>query len=288
MSRGQSEEREQGRTTTEARSLEGRTVVVTRPRDQAADLRRPLEARGARVVLLPTIEIVPPADPGPLRRAAARAREYDWIVFTSVNGVGAFARTLRAEGVEPAALRDPSGDDGMAEPARPRICAIGPATGEALEGIGLPPDLIPEEYVAEAVVDALDAAGELEGKRVLQPRAAVARSVLPDGLRARGAEVDVVEAYRALKPERGAGEVRRLLDAGEVDLVTFTASSTVRNFHDMVDPEAGRVRVAAIGPITAGTARELGYDVAVVADEYTVPGLVEACVRWARERAGAA
>lgn len=256
-------------------SLEGLTLVVTRPREQADDLVEALEARGARAVRFATIEIVPPEDPGPLRRAAAGAAEYDWLVFTSVNGVAAFVEALREQEVAATEL---------AASDRPRICAIGPATGDALAEAGLPPDLIPEEYVAEAVVEALAAADELEGRRVLQPRAAVARSTLPDGLRARGARVDVVEAYRTVRPRREAERLRRLLEGGEVDLVTFTASSTVRNFRALLGDAPVPVRAAAIGPVTADTAREAGYEVAVVADEYTIPGLVEACVRWARER----
>lgn len=249
----------------ERRPLEGRTIVVTRPEEQAPDLAGPLRERGARVLIHPTIEIVPPDDPDPLRRAAREAASYDWIVFTSVNGVKAFAEALAAEG--------------LPTPRSPGYCAIGPATGAALEEMGARTDVVPDEFVAEAVVEALDDETDLAAKRVLLPRAAVAREALPDGLRARGAEVDVVEAYRTVPAEAASGDLRRRLDAGEIDLVTFTASSTVRNFHRSVGPDLGDARVAAIGPITAGTARELGYDVAVVAEVYTIPGLVEACVR---------
>lgn len=250
----------------ERRPLRGRTIVVTRPEEQAPDLAGPLEERGARVLIHPTIEIVPPDDPEPLRRAAREAASYDWIVFTSVNGVKAFAEALAVQHLPP--------------PRSPGYCAIGPATGAALEDMGASPDVVPDEFVAEAVVEALDHETDLTAKRVLLPRAAVAREALPEGLRARGAEVDVVEAYRTVPAEAGSGDLRRRLDAGEVDLVTFTASSTVRSFHRSVGSDLGDARVAAIGPITAGTARELGYDVAVVAEEYTIPGLVEACVRY--------
>lgn len=258
------------------RPLEGRVIVVTRPEAQAADLVEPLEEKGARVVLFPTIEIVPPADPGPLREAAADVRSYDWLVFTSVNGVEAFGRALQEEGVSP---------EGLEDGGFPRVCAIGPATGSALEEIGLHPRVIPDEFVAEAVVRALDDETELRGKRILLPRAAIARSALPDGLRARGAEVDVVEAYRTVPATGDRDELRELLREDEIDLVTFTASSTVKNFHRALGDEGRggigtedplRVPVAAIGPITADTARELGYDVVVVAEEYTIPGLIEA------------
>lgn len=259
----------------EERPLQGRVIVVTRPEAQADDLVEPLESLGARVVLFPTIEIVPPADPAPLRRAAREVGSYDWLVFTSVNGVEAFGRALAAEGVSP-----PDGTSGGA-----RVCAIGPATGEALEEIGLRPTVIPDEFVAEAVVEALDEETELEGKRILLPRAAIARSALPEGLRARGARVEIVEAYRTVPATGDAAELSRLLEAGEVDLVTFTASSTVRNFHRALGGVGGPpVPVAAIGPITAGTARDLGYEVVVVAEEYTIPGLVEAVLAYASGR----
>jgi len=250
--------------------------VVTRPEAQADDLVGPLEALGARVVLYPTIEIVPPEDPGPLREAARDVRSYDWLVFTSVNGAEAFGRALEEVGEAPVT---------GAEDDFPKVCAIGPATGEAAEGVGLRPTLIPDEFVAEAVVEALDRETELEGKRILLPRAAIARAALPEGLKARGARVDVVEAYRTVPATGNAPELSRLLEDGEVDLVTFTASSTVRNFHRaMGEVEGPSIPVAAIGPITAGTARDLGYEVVVVAKEYTIPGLVDAVVTHATER----
>lgn len=259
-----------GAVATDDRPLEGRVVVVTRPEAQAADFVRPLEARGARVVLFPTIRIVPPSDPAFLREAAANMASYDWLVFTSVNGVEAFGDALEQEGVSPIPE-----DEGS---SFPRVCAIGPATGSALEQIGLDPRVIPDEFVAEAVVEALDEETELRGKRILLPRAAVARSTLPDGLRARGAEVEVVEAYRTVPATGDTVGLTERLRAGEVDVVTFTASSTVRNFHRAVGAgvETSDVPVAAIGPITAETARRLGYDVVTVAEEYTIPGLVRA------------
>lgn len=248
--------------------------MVTRPEAQAADLVGPLERLGARVVLYPTIAIVPPRDAGPLRRAAREVGSYDWLVFTSVNGVEAFGRVMNEEGID-------LGSE--CRSTRPRVCAIGPATGAALASLGLRPRVIPDEFVAEAVIEALAGETNLEGERILLPRAAVARAALPDGLRARGAAVDVVEAYRTVPATGDTAALIRLFQAGEVDLVTFTASSTARNFHRALEGAAAldevppaRIRVAAIGPITAGTARELGYDVAVVAEEYTIPGLVEA------------
>jgi len=260
----------------EGGTLKGLTVVVTRPKEQADDLVRPLEARGARTILFPTIRIVPPEDPEPLLEAARNAGAFDWIVFTSVNGAEAFGEALATVGRTP--------EEVLGRGGTTRICAIGPATGEAAADVGLPPDLIPDEYVAEAVVEAIAEKDDLAGARILLPRASIARDALPRGLRKRGARTEVVAAYRTLHVAEKADALIRLLRAGAVDLITFTASSTVRSFHGAVGGELGRARVAAIGPITAGTARELGYEVAVVAREYTVPGLVEACERWARGR----
>lgn len=255
------------------RPLAGTRVVVTRAPHQADALRTPLEALGAEVVVAPTIRIAPPGDPGPLRTAALGVDAYDWIVFTSVNGVSAFRSILEELG------RPLDAVHGL------RSCAIGPATGEAMEEeLGLEPDVVPDEYVAEAVLRALDATTSVGGRRFLIPRAAEARETLPEGLRERGASVDVVEAYRTVPGRGEAEELRRLLDHDEVDLLTFTASSTVRNFHRMVGSDVRGADVAVIGPITARTARELGLPVDVQAEDYTIPGLVEACVRWARQR----
>lgn len=252
-----------------ARPLAGRTIVVTRPRPQAGEFTELLEAEGARVIEFPTIRIVPPEDAEPLRRAAreAAAGRYDWIVFTSRNGAAAFAGALAGQGLGPGA------------PTGTRICAIGPGTGSALEERSLAPDLIPDSYIAEGVVEALASADALPGKRILLPRAEVARPELPEGLGALGARVDVVTAYRTLPAEAaGVEALRRELEAGRVDAITFTSSSTVRSWHEVLGTLAGGAAVAAIGPVTAGTARELGFSVDVVAREYTIPGLLEACI----------
>ncbi len=246
------------------RPLSGRRIVVTRARAQASDFASALEALGAEVVQFPTIRIVPPADEAPLMRAAAQAGSYDWIVFTSVNGVERFWYALWQQKCDARAL------GGV------RVCAIGPATAAELERRGIVPDVVPDEFVAEAAVQALDAADDLRGKRILLPRADIARAVLPEQLRARGAEVVDVAAYTTVQDGADAERVRRLLARGEVDLVTFTASSTVRNFVDLVGADVGRAAVASIGPITSGTARELGLAVELEAAEYTIPGLVQA------------
>lgn len=251
----------------ETRPLSGRRVVVTRPRPQAEAFSRALEELGAEVVAFPTIRIADPPDPEPLRRAVGEARSFDWIVFTSANGVERFWAALRAAGGDTRRLGGVS------------LCAIGPATAAALEAEGARADLVPPEYVAEAVVEALEGACELRGARILLPRAEVARSVLPDSLRERGAEVHDVPAYRTEPDGEQAEGVRGMLRRGEVDVVTFTASSTVRNFADLVGTDVGGARVACIGPVTAATARELGLEVAIEAGVYTVPGLLDAIVR---------
>src|SRR2546426_285931 len=208
----------------------------------------------------------------PARRGArADLSSYRWIVFTSRNTVDIVFDRLPAWGLEPRSL------------AHAAIAAIGPATAAALARRGTPPALVPERYVAEALIAALARVDEVAGARILLPRALDARDALPDGLRARGAVVDVVPVYRTV-PVTGdgpalAGEIL----AGRCDAITFTSSSTVRHFVDQVGRAAatsGRFAAAVIGPVTAATARELGLRVAVEAAEYTVPGLVDALARY--------
>lgn len=246
--------------------LRGVTVMVTRPRLQAASMAAELERLGARVVLFPTIRIEDPADPAPFRAAVSRADGFDWIVFTSVNGVERFWTELREQGGDTRRLAGVS------------LCAIGPATAAAIEIEGARADAMPDEYVAEGVVDALAAETALPGTRILLPRAQVARRILPDALRARGAEVVDVAAYRTVPDAAEADHARAAVEAGEVDVVTFTSSSTVRNYVELLGATTGGASVASIGPITSDTAREVGLDVEVEAAEYTVPGLIQAIV----------
>ncbi len=248
-------------------SLRGRRIVVTRARAQAGSLRDLLEYEGAEVIDFSTIRLLPPADFAPVDQAIMRLGEYHWVIFTSQNGVAAFADRMRELGQDPQMLRDL------------RVAAIGPGTGRALEGCGLRVDLEPAEFRAEALVAAF-ARQDLRGARVLLPRAAEARGVLPEGLRRCGAAVDVVAVYRTELERRHSPAVRRHLLVGTVDAVTFTSSSTVRNFVTLLRPDMGRtlrsVLVACIGPVTAATARDLGLNVGVVAETYTIPGLVAA------------
>jgi uroporphyrinogen III methyltransferase/synthase len=238
--------------------LSGKRIVVTRAREQADALAARLSALGAAVVELPTIEIRPPADPGPLDRAIADLPSYDWLIFTSANGVKAFIDRLP----DLRALRG-------------KICAIGPATRAAVESLHLQVDLMGAEYVAEGLLRAFDTES-LSGKRILLPRAAVARDVVPVELAKRGAHIDVVEAYRTLPPSDLASRIREAF-ARKPDCITFTSSSTVKNFVSAAGPAALQgVSVACIGPVTAQTARDLGLTVAAQARVYTAEGLVEA------------
>jgi len=232
---------------------------------------RALEALGAEVVAAPAIRIEPLADLEPLRAALAQLSRYAWLVFTSRNTVEIVCDRLPEWGL---AARD------LAHVA---VAAIGPATAEALARYGVTPKLVPRKYVAEAVVAALGERGDLRGKRVLLPRAREARDALPEGLRTLGATVDVIPVYETVRETGDGSELAAQISAGTIDAVTFTSSSTVRHFVELVGRAAatsGRFAAAVIGPVTAATARELGIAVAVEADEYTVPGLVEALVRY--------
>ncbi len=253
------------------RPLAGRRVAVTRAREQAVELVRELEALGAEVVAAPTIRIARLVDLTALRAALTRDPPYDWIVFTSQNAVHAVCDQL------------PEWDLAPRDVARAAVAAIGPATAEALVRHGVVPDLVPDRFVAEAVVTSLAARGDVRGKTILLPRAREARDALPDGLRVLGAVVDVIPVYQTIcETGDGSGLAAELL-AGRIDLVTFTSSSTVRGFVDLVGRPAaasGRFAAAVIGPVTAGTARELGITVAIEALDYTVPGLVAAIVRY--------
>ena len=256
--------------------LAGRRVLVTRARQQAGPTCEALEALGAEVVCLPTIQFAAPVDDEPLRRAAGRLEEYDWLIVTSANAVEPLWTSVRAAGRDARAF------------ANLRICAIGPGTAQALSGMGLCADLIPEDHRAEGVLAAL-AEEPLAAKRVLIPRAAVAREVLPETLRARGAEVDVVPAYRTVLPEpeqtaEGLDAVRR----GEVDVLTFTSASTVDHFAELVGADlaasvAGRT-IVAIGPVTAAACARHGLPVHVVPETFTLSTMIDALVRHVAEK----
>ncbi len=250
------------------RPLQGRRIAVTRPPAQARVLMDGLAELGAQAVACPTIRIEDPADPAPLRRAVDELDTYDWIVFTSANGVARVWESLGAA----------SGSTGL--PNGIRVAAIGPATAKALSDRGVETEVVPEEYVAEAVADALLAFDEMAGRRILLPRAAGAREVLPSRLRAAGAEVDEIVAYESRADGEGIATLRERLERREVDMVTFTAASTVRHYVEAAGADLFEARVAVIGPITAEAARSLGVRVDVEADEYTVEGLLAAICEY--------
>jgi uroporphyrinogen-III synthase len=252
--------------------LAGRHIAVTRPADQAGDFAALLEATGARVSVLPAITIAPPADPAALDAALRDLSTYDWIVLTSANGVRAVAERLAALGMR-------WEDRGLA-----RVAVIGPATAEALRAQGTTADLMPAEYVAEAILDGM---GNVAGQRVLLARADIARPTLAEGLRLRGAEVVEVAAYRTIPTPVEAQPLRRLLADDPPDAITFTSSSTVQGFlagliaAGLEPAEALRgIALACIGPITAATLREHGLEPAVVATAYTTSGLREALIAY--------
>ena len=240
--------------------LAGLRILVTRAEGQAEGLTAALRAEGADVVICPVIEIEPlPVEPARL----AAVRDADWLVLTSVNGVDRWFELAMA-----ANLRIP---------AHIKVAAIGSETAARLRQHGVEPALVPDSFVAEELAERLVAAMP-KGGRVLLARAAGSREVLPAALRAHGIDVDVVETYRAVAPDGLSARLSRVL--ADVTLVTLTSSSTVRNYVDAAGPDAaGRVPIACIGPITAATAEALGLRVAIIAQEFTTRGLVEAIVR---------
>ena len=257
----------------ETRPLFGKRVLVTRPRGQASELSDLLASHGAEPIEAPTIEIVPPQDWSELDAAIADLPQYRWLVFTSVNGVGPFMDRLHSRGLDARSL------SGL------RICCIGPRTAQELERYGLRSDVVPSEFQAEGLLEAMKHAG-VAGQRVLIARAAVARELLPDQLRGLGCEVRVVVAYRTIMPSTELPELRERLRVQAVDLLTFTSSSTVLNFAALFGNTSemkrlvGNVPVACIGPITARTAVEQELSVAITPGENTVPALVDAIVRF--------
>lgn len=245
-----------------SRALAGKRIVITRPPPKAEAMADRLRALGAHPILLPTIAIQPPTDTGPLDRALGQLDRYDWLIITSANAVTHIWQRFAALGIEP----DPTG--------WPAVAVIGPATGDALLRRGVTPALVPQTHVAEALCDAFQRRVSLPGTRVLLPQGNLARPVLADLLREAGAVVDAVIAYDTVRPD---GDLPRL--PGPVDAITFTSSSTVLHFADMLDdPLAaiGDARIVCIGPVTAHTARDVGLPVHAVAEPHTLDGLLDA------------
>lgn len=259
--------------------LQGKTVVVTRAREQADGFVAKLQKLGAVVIEFPVIQFVAPQSFAPLDELIGRLAQFDWLIFTSANGVAFFWERLGVAGKTTSVLQSV------------KVCAVGPATADCLREKGVTPDLTPRKFVAEGLLDAL---GAVAGQKFLLPQADLARETLVTELQARGAIVEQVTAYRTVaatdenSPNFVACDMVQWLQAGKIDLITFTSSSTVRNFAARLATASDKplaqllfgVAVACIGPITASTARELGLSVAVEPAEFTTQGMLEAMVKY--------
>ena len=256
------------------RPLAGRRVLVTRAEEQAGELIERLRVMGAEPIPCATIRSAPPVDWPPLDAAIARLSSYDWVIFTSANGVRYFVERATERGCSPAALD------------RLKVGAVGRATADALARHGIRVDFVPAEYVAESLVAGI---GDVAGQRILLPRADLARRTLVDGLAAKGAYVDDVVAYRTLPAEPAdcglLGDVAAPL---ALDVATFTSASTVRNFVALLGERPARealgsALVACIGPVTARAAEEAGLHVDILAQEHTLDGLLRAIITFLEE-----
>ena len=248
------------------RPLHGKRILVTRARAQASALTEKLTALGASCIETPVIRITPPADAyAALDHAIGELHSYHWVIFTSVNGVEHFFARLAHAEKDTRAL-------GYA-----KVAAIGSATAEALRAYGIHADLVPQEFRAEAVVDGLKDILPPRA-RILLPRAQEARDVLPESLRAHGAAVDVAAAYETVPELSGGAEIAARLTNGEIDFVTFTSSSTVKNLVQQIGniTPLQQTKIACIGPVTADTARNFALEPDIVAETYTIDGLVNA------------
>ena len=260
----------------DSRPLFGKRILVTRPREQAAELVDLLSALGAESIEAPMIRMAPPDDPDPLLDAAARPETFDWIVFTSANAVEAFMTALLDGERDIRALKGP------------RICVSGTATAERLAAYGIKVDLIPREFRADAVVAALLATEPMSGVRVLLPRADIGREVIAEQLREAGAAVTEVIAYRTVLEDsqrEGDPDVYKMLLEGRIDVATFTSPSAIRNFAklhgaDQVADLLKNTVVATIGPVTADATRQLGIPVTIQPATYTIPALVDAIAAY--------
>jgi uroporphyrinogen III methyltransferase/synthase len=259
----------------DARPLFGKRVLVTRPRDEAAELVERLESAGAEAVEAPMIRILPPEDCGPLDAACSTLDTFDAIVFASARAVDAFIAHLLAGPLDLRSLKDV------------KLCAVGSVTAERLLRYGLKVDVTPSEFRAESLVRAVSEAGDVRGRRFLLPRADIGREIIADELRRLGADVTEVIAYRTVAAESGrAGEpdIFQLLLERRIDVVTFTSASAVRNLVNLIgaDPASdllGTTLVASIGPVTAEAASRHGIETTIMPAAYTVPALVEAIVK---------
>jgi len=248
--------------------LAGKKILITRARDQSDEFATRLRNLGAEVIEYPTIEILPPHNWKGLDRAIDGLKSYDWIIFTSANGVNFFLQRLIDKGKNNRPL------------SSLKICAIGPTTAKKLKEKDIRVAYTPKEFVAEGILKGFEKM-MIQGNRILLARAKKARDILPKGLRKMGAEVDVVEAYRTVKPRGGTKRLKQLLTDGKIDVITFTSSSTVNHFAELLKEDGLKkllrgIAIACIGPITAQTAKRWGMRVQIQPKQYTIPGLTQA------------
>jgi uroporphyrinogen III methyltransferase/synthase len=260
----------------ESKPLFGKRIVVTRSRDQASVFSEMLINAGATPIEFPSIDVVPPVSWDELDAALDGLTAYQWIIFTSANAVRFFFHRLRDRGMDIRSL------------SRNRICVVGPKTAESLEAYSLKADLVPTDFKAEGVLEALGGVS-VKGTKFLIPRAKQAREIIPEKLRERGAEVTVATAYENVRPASDVERVKKLFQDRRIAAVTFTSSSTVNNFVEMVGKSEYKtlmngVTVACIGPVTAKTAAEYGMNVDIMPKDYTIPALVDAMVEYYKKK----
>ena len=252
----------------EKKPLFGQGIVITRPKEQAEEFAQLLRKQGAKVILFPTIKIVPTTGGQKLDRAIRNVEAYQWLIFTSANGAKLFFQRFHELGRD---IRDLKGVC---------ICTIGPATAAVVEERGIKVDLVPESFVAEGVVRAFQDRG-ISGQRILLPRAEVARDVIPEGLTQLGAQVEVVNVYRTVSSGAEGGRLKELISKGDIDVITFTSPSILKNFMAIMGEGfhlPARIRIACIGPVTAAAVKKAGLKVDIMPEMYTIPGLVKAMV----------
>lgn len=247
--------------------VRGKRILVTRARGQSAEFATKLKNLGAEVIEYPTIEILPPRSWRGLDSAIDKLNSYDWMIFTSVNGVNFFWQRLK----------DKKKDHSFSSQ---KVIAIGPATAKRLKEKGIRVTSMPKEFVAEGILKRFEKK-KIQGKRILLARAKKARDVLPKGLRKMGAVVDVIEAYRTVKPRGGSNRLKQLLTDGKIDVITFTSSSTANHFTELLKEDDLKkilkgIVIACIGPITAQTAKRWGIKVQIQPKQYTIPALAQA------------
>ena len=256
----------------EKKPLNGRKILITRALEQSGEFTARLKKLGAEVIEFPTIEIAPPKSWGKLDRAISQLKSYDWMIFTSANGVNFFWQRLKEKGKH----RD--------LPSSLKICAIGPATANQLNEKKITVSYMPKEYIAEAILKGFERM-PIKGKRILLARAKKARDVLPKGLRKMGGMVDVLEVYQTVRPKGGVKRLRKLLSEERIDAITFTSSSTVDHFVELLKgmdlkKALKDIAIACIEPVTSQTARERGMKVHIQPKEYTIPGLTRAIAKY--------